>query len=67
MSDNDVRPPRGLSTTAAAAYTSISESFLEKSRIGATDVPGPRWRKVGKRVIYLKDDLDAWLDEQPAQ
>lgn len=49
----------------AAAYIGMSVSFLQKDRtegrlIGRT--PGPRWLKIGKRVLYLKDDLDLWLE-----
>ena len=66
MKDEQTTPQRGFCTVAAATYTSLSESFLQKARIGATECPGPRWRKVGNRVIYLKEDLDDWLNAQPS-
>lgn len=56
---------RAFSTSEAAKYTSFSESWLRKARIGLTDTPGPRFRKIGKRVLYLREDLDAFL-EQPS-
>ena len=58
--------PRGLSEVEAAKYIGMSPSFLRKDRMygvlpGRT--AGPRWVKVGKRIIYLREDLDAWLEK----
>ena len=53
--------PRGLSTKAAARYLGLSTSFLEKARINQTKTPGPPFKKIGKRVVYLKDQLDTFL------
>ena len=54
-----------LDVEEAAAYTGMSKSFLDKARsegpIGKR-TPGPRWRKVGRRVLYKLQDLDEWLD-----
>ncbi len=55
--------PRGLSTADAACYISFSESFLRKARIGLTNTPGPKFKKIGKKVVYLREDLDAFLDQ----
>ena len=55
--------PRGFSTWGASAYTSFSESFLRKARIGLTNIPGPTFKKIGGRIIYLREDLDAFLDQ----
>ena len=57
--------PRGFNTANAAAYIGWSESFLRRARIGKTKARGPRFKKHGKRVTYLREDLDAFL-EQPA-
>jgi predicted DNA-binding transcriptional regulator AlpA len=57
--------PRGLDEEQAATYTGMSVSFLQKSRsTGQTGsrTPGPRFKKIGKRVIYDLADLDAWLN-----
>ena len=54
--------PRGLSTEAAARYTGLSPSFLEKARINKTKTPGPKFRKIGKRVVYLIDELNEFLE-----
>jgi hypothetical protein len=37
----------------------VSAIFLAKRRLDGT---GPRFRKIGGRVIYLKRDLDEYLD-----
>lgn len=53
---------RGLGTTDAAAYTGLSVSFLEKARVNQTEIPGPKFKRFGRRVIYLRDDLDTYLE-----
>ena len=64
MNDQDTPAvePRGLNTDAAARYTGLSPSFLEKARINKTKTPGPKFRKIGKRIIYLRDDLNRYLE-----
>lgn len=54
--------PRGLDTQAAARYLGLSPSWLRKARMGITTTPGPRFKKVGRKVIYARDSLDAFLD-----
>lgn len=67
MNDNSsIENIRGLSTAQAARYLGISESFLEKARINQTELAGPIAIKIGRRVIYRKNDLDAYLDNPPA-
>ena len=58
--------PRGFNTANAAAYIGWSESFLRRARIGKTKTPGPRFKKHGKRVTYLREDLDAFLEQEAA-
>ena len=53
---------RGLNTSAAANYIGFSEAFLRKARRGKTKVSGPKYRRIGNRVVYLREDLDAFLD-----
>ncbi len=63
------RPPiemRGFSTPAAAVYCGLSESFLEKARLNLTKTPGPKATKIGRRILYLREDLDFFLDNPPA-
>lgn len=50
--------------TATALYTGISVSSLRKGRMnGRRDnyVEPPPYLKLGRRIVYLKADLDAWL------
>lgn len=54
---------RGLRTRDAADYIGFSEAFLRKARRGETTVPGPIFKRIGRRVIYLREDLDVFLDE----
>ena len=54
--------PRGLNTAAAARYLGLSTSFLEKARINQTTTPGPKFRRKGSRVLYLKNELDQYLE-----
>ncbi len=56
---------RGLSEAAAARYIGMSRSFLRQARMHGRRrkrTPGPPFSKIGRRVLYLQDDLDAWLE-----
>lgn len=44
----------------AARYIGISTSLLKKKRLNGE---GPAYCRVGNRVIYRKEDLDAFLIE----
>lgn len=64
LNDTDIQQ-RGFNEKQAAMYIGMSVSFLRKDRMHGvirSRTPGPRWGKVGKRVVYLRDDLDSWLD-----
>lgn len=52
-------PPRFLRTPEAARFLSISGRTLEKHRTYGT---GPKYRKIGGRVVYAVEDLKAWAD-----
>ena len=52
-------PPRYLRTPEAALYLGLSGRTLEKHRTYGT---GPAYRKLGGRVVYSVDDLQAWAD-----
>ncbi|ADH90161.1 conserved hypothetical protein [Ancylobacter novellus DSM 506] len=52
-------PPRYLRTKEAAALLSLSARTLEKHRTYGT---GPAYRKLGGRVVYSVDDLQAWTE-----
>ena len=51
-------PPRYLRTPEAARFVGLSIRTLEKHRIYGT---GPRYAKLGGRVVYSLDDLQAWV------
>lgn len=55
-----------LNEKEASIYIGMSVSFLQKDRMNGA-LPGrelgPRYAKLGKRVVYLREDLDAWLEE----
>jgi len=50
-------PPRFLRTKEAARFLGISLRTLEKHRTYGT---GPTYRKIGGRVLYAVEDLQAW-------
>lgn len=50
---------RMLRTNEAAEYCGSSASTFEKLRLFGG---GPRYVKLGRRVVYDQADLDAWLD-----
>jgi len=52
-----ILPPRFLRTKEAADFLSLSARTLEKHRTYGT---GPAYRKLGGRVVYAIDDLEAW-------
>ena len=47
-----------LRTQAAATYCGSSASTFEKLRLTGD---GPVYSKIGRRVVYRIEDLDAWL------
>jgi predicted DNA-binding transcriptional regulator AlpA len=52
-------PNRYMRTPEAGHYLGLSGRTLEKHRTYGT---GPRYRKIGGRVVYALSDLEAWLD-----
>jgi predicted DNA-binding transcriptional regulator AlpA len=57
VSFNDL-PSRYLRTPDAARMVGLSIRTLEKHRIYGT---GPRYSKLGGRVVYSIEDLQAWV------
>jgi hypothetical protein len=62
---------RGFSTREAGDYIGRSASWLRKKRLSGIDHggdPGPRYLKTDSGgAIYLREDLDAWLDRLAEQ
>lgn len=52
-------PPRYMRTPEAARFLGLSDRTLEKHRTYGT---GPTYRKLGGRVVYALEDLQAWAD-----
>ena len=52
-------PPRYLRTPEAARFLGLSGRTLEKHRTYGT---GPRYSKIGGRVVYALTDLQAWVN-----
>lgn len=52
--------PRYVRTHDAAAFLGLSGRTLEKHRCTGT---GPVFRKLGGRVVYAIEDLEAWAAE----
>jgi predicted DNA-binding transcriptional regulator AlpA len=50
---------RRVNVREAAAYIGISKSKMDKLRCYGG---GPRYFKIGDRVVYAITDLDAWLE-----
>jgi predicted DNA-binding transcriptional regulator AlpA len=57
MQPNSSLSPR-LRTADAAAYCASSKSTFEKYRLTGE---GPAYIKIGRVVVYDRDDLDTWL------
>ncbi|WP_342251549.1 helix-turn-helix transcriptional regulator [Sphingomonas sp. OTU376] len=53
-------PPRYLKTPDAALHVGLSPRTLEKHRYCGT---GPDYHKLGGRVLYTLEALDAWLQQ----
>jgi hypothetical protein len=51
--------PRYVTTPDAAIHLGLSPRTLEKHRCYGT---GPTYRKLGGRVVYAIEDLDAWAE-----
>ena len=52
-------PLRFLRTSEAGRFLGLSGRTLEKHRTYGT---GPKYRKIGGRVVYAIEDLKAWAD-----
>ncbi|MBI4828655.1 MAG: helix-turn-helix domain-containing protein [Nitrospinae bacterium] len=48
-----------LNVEAAARYLAISIAWLNKARSHGS---GPRFSKIGSRVVYRRSDLDEFLE-----
>ena len=56
-----------LNTKKAAEYIGVSDSFLRKSRMKNSNFSGPKYKKVGSKVIYKIEHLNEYIDQLPTQ
>ncbi len=57
---------RGLTEAEAAVYIGCSRSTLRQGRMEGRrkgHFPCPPHVKLGRKILYLRDDLDRWLEE----
>jgi predicted DNA-binding transcriptional regulator AlpA len=62
---NPALAPRTLSEAEAAEYIGLSRSTLRQGRCDGrreNRIPPPPYLKIGRKVAYLRDDLDRWLE-----
>ncbi len=50
-----------LTQAEAARYLRLSPRTMERHRVAGT---GPRFVKAGRRVLYRRDELDAWAERR---
>ena len=63
MAKRDRDAPNSMSEKDAADYLGLTYATLRGWRIRRTE-GRPKHRKVGRRVLYTRASLDAWLHEQ---
>ena len=61
MSSQLELPNRKLSVQEAACFLGLSVSTLNKMRLNGS---GPRYLKLGRRVLYVIRDLEKWVAER---
>jgi len=62
---DQVAHKRGLSEAEAAKYLGLSRSTLRQGRMNGSRlcrVPPPPYAKLGRKIVYLRDDLDRYLE-----
>ena len=62
---NSSLTPRTLSESEAAEYIGLSRSTLRQGRCDGrreNRIPPPPYLKIGRKIAYLRDDLDRWLE-----
>lgn len=60
----NTQPPTILNAAQAAERLNLSVSTLAKKRLSGS---GPAYAKLGRRVVYRIEDLDAWVAQNRYQ
>ncbi|BCO08591.1 hypothetical protein GF1_09670 [Desulfolithobacter dissulfuricans] len=53
--------PIALNGSDAGRYLGISESMMRKMR---SDGSGPPYKTIGRKIVYLRSDLQQWLENK---
>ena len=53
--------PVALNTSDAARYLGASEAMMRKMR---ADGSGPPYKRIGRKIVYLRKDLKSWIENQ---
>jgi hypothetical protein len=65
MDSDRIIVPRTMSETEASIYLGVSRITLRQGRCeGRREkrMPPPPFVKLGRKILYLRDDLDRWLE-----
>jgi predicted DNA-binding transcriptional regulator AlpA len=54
------QPRQLLNAAAASRFLGVSKNFLDKRRLRGD---GPPFRRIGRRVFYWQNELEAWVDQ----
>jgi len=57
--------PKTLTEEQASQYLGISRATLRQGRCDGRRehrMPPPPYLKLGRKILYLRDDLDQWLE-----
>jgi hypothetical protein len=57
-------PDEKLATAAAARHVGLAKSTLAKLRCRGGS---PTFLRLGRKIVYVRADLDAWLDARRAR
>ena len=65
MDSKQIIIPRTLSESDASVYLGVSRIALRQGRSAGRRekrMPPPPYVKLGRKILYLRDDLDHWLE-----
>lgn len=57
--------PKTLTEAQASAYLGVSSATLRQGRCDGrrnNRMPPPPFVRLGRKILYLRDDLDQWLE-----
>ena len=57
---------RSYNEAEASEYIAMSRAYLRQDRMNGIRegrTAGPKWIRIGRSIRYLREDLDAWLEQ----